>query len=250
MMVLGALAALAQRLEFEVASVKQGGGFDGFIRRIPSTTLDCSPFHCGVSGNRFSDEAASLANLIADAYAVRLHQIENLPSWGDTGRDIYDVEATMPGAPPHALADARAMLRTLLEQRFALRIHRESKQAAVLVLSVDSKGSKLSSCANGDGAALLSWERQVEALAPLMEHPVLDRTGFFGRMCTVDREDAFEALLPTLFETSGPLGESSRLEIGSKLPSAIREKWGLKIESRKEPVDFIVIDHVERPSAN
>jgi uncharacterized protein (TIGR03435 family) len=45
---------------------------------------------------RFTEEAASLVDLIMDAYQVRRFQIAGVPNWGDTGQDVYDIAAKFP----------------------------------------------------------------------------------------------------------------------------------------------------------
>ena len=82
----------------------------GFIRRPWSASIQCPPFNCGISGTRFSDEVASLADLIMDAYAIRRYQISGLPTWGDSGRDVYDVAARVEGDRTPTLAQIRRML--------------------------------------------------------------------------------------------------------------------------------------------
>jgi hypothetical protein len=62
-----------------VASVKPRVMSEGFIRRPWSARIECQPFHCGIAGLRFTEEAASLADLIMDAYQVRRFQIMGMP---------------------------------------------------------------------------------------------------------------------------------------------------------------------------
>src|SRR5690348_14096587 len=76
---------------FEVASVKVHEMQRGFARRPWSANIECPPFHCGISGDRFTEEMASLADLIMDAYQVRRYQMSGLPGWGDSGQDVYDL---------------------------------------------------------------------------------------------------------------------------------------------------------------
>ena len=139
----GALQAQSQTPPaFEVASVKQDKSHQ-WVRRPWSPNIDCGPVaKCGLFGNRFSDRVASLDDLIMDAYSVKRFQISGLPPWGDTGTDVYAVEATVGGEHP-TLNDARVMLRTLLADRFQLKIHRETRELPVYALVVARNGPKL-----------------------------------------------------------------------------------------------------------
>jgi hypothetical protein len=79
---LGTLAVQAQSdppLAFEVTSVKPHDLPQGFHRRPWSSKIECLPFHCGIAGDRFTEDASSLADLIMDAFRVRRFQIVNLP---------------------------------------------------------------------------------------------------------------------------------------------------------------------------
>ncbi len=141
-------------LAFEVASVKQHPITAGMLRRPWSPDIQCAPIgHCGIAGNRFNDEVASLTDLIMDAYSVRRYQIAGLPFWGDSGHDVYDVNATIGGGRTPTLADARQMLQTLLADRFQLKLHRETKDLPVYSLVIGKNGSKLAPVP--EGASLL-----------------------------------------------------------------------------------------------
>src|SRR5580658_227100 len=133
----------------EVASVRSHSlPAQGGMRRPWSPNIDCGPIaQCGLAGNRFT-EVASLIDLIMDAYGVRRFQVSGLPTWGDSGRDIYDIAAVVPqGKPPEGatptLDQARRMLQTLLADRFQLKLHHETKELPVYALVVTKNGSKL-----------------------------------------------------------------------------------------------------------
>src|SRR5947207_15483107 len=96
------LAQSEAPLAFEVASVKVHE-MRGFIRRPWSAKIECPPLHCGISGNRFTEDVASLGDLIMDAYKVRRYQVSGLPDWGDSGQDVYDIAAKVAGDQPPTL---------------------------------------------------------------------------------------------------------------------------------------------------
>ena len=120
--------------KFEVASVKaapspaelrlaaQGGGA-GLARRFGILTQP---------GGRFSAGTTTLKRLIAEAFEVKEYQIDGGPPWLTT--DSFDITANA-GADATP-ADVKAMLRTLLRERFGLRTHSETRQAPVYVLTI------------------------------------------------------------------------------------------------------------------
>jgi uncharacterized protein (TIGR03435 family) len=145
------------------------------------------------------------------------------------------------------------MFRTLLAERFKLRFHRETKEGAAYVLSVEKSGSKLkpgnatgpsdAPIQRGDrpgeriavGASMsdLCWYLSFTFDAPLVNQTGLD--GFYD----------FTLILPAPETANDPLDHRN-----DDLITALREQLGLKLEYRKAPVEVFVIDHVERPSEN
>ncbi len=271
---------------FEVASVKQDARYP-FVRRPWSPNIDCGPIaKCGLFGDRFNDEFASLADLIMDAYKVRRYQVLGLPDWGDNGHDVFDVEAKIGGENP-TVDQARLMLQTLLAERFQLKIHRETRELPIYALIVTKNGLKLRAsdqpCAfppapgregvgrgeKGAAAAntpkrtltlLDTWALIPERLSGRAGRPIIDKTGFDAPVyCTLDGFDPFAVLLRDM----GPGGGGARGAAprtsdaatdpgaaGASIFTAIEEKWGLKLEAQKGPVEVLVIDHVARPSEN
>ncbi len=89
-------------------------------------------------------------------------------------------------------------------------------------------------------------------LSGVLARPVLDKTGLHGvydfklEWAPEPGEDVLAALgLPSRPEAPPPV-DSSRPSIFT----AVQEQLGLRLESRKGPVEIIVIDHAERPSEN
>jgi len=257
---------------FDVASVKQNKRYS-WVRRPWSPNIDCGPIaQCGISGNRFTDDFASLADLIMDAYRVKRFQIAGLPDWGDSGRDVYDIDATIEMDRTLTLDQARRMLQTLLADRFQLKLHHETKELPVYALVVARNGPKLKPtegpCLRGtmrpiplpgerSGIGLLeSWALMGERLSPLAGRPVIDKTGFeAAAYCTLDGQDPFFVLRSQLGGGGGARGgappeASASPENGASIFTLVEEKWGLKLEAQKGPVEILVIDRVARPSEN
>jgi uncharacterized protein (TIGR03435 family) len=244
---------------------------NGFVRRPWSANIECpAPFHCGISGNRFNEDVASLADLIMDAYRLRRYQVTNLPDWGDSGKDVYDIAAKFADDQTPTVAMARRMLQTLLADRFQLKFHHETKELPVYALVAGKGALKLTQgpegpCEKGPGggpstkdpavAFITSWDHIPELLTMFSGRPVLDKTGFAGHYCTLDGQEALFAL--DLRQFGGGRGRGNAPEAapdadpgGASIFSEVQQKWGLKLESQKGPVDILVIDHVERPSGN
>ena len=265
-MLLSCAAALGAQSAFEVASVKPRVLPEGFIRRPWSARIECPPFHCGIAGMRFTEDAASLTDLIMDAYQVRRFQIASAPSWGDTGHDLYDIAARFPEGKAPTLAIARHMLQTLLAERFQLKLHHEIRDLPVYALVVGKGGSKLKpapagkTCSgdaledNPDAAFHTSWDLTPEALGMFAGRPVIDKTGMSGHYCTADGRDAMAALdiQAIMGGRGGRRGapESDESDSAASLFSELQKKWGMRLEPQKGPADVLVIDHAERPSAN
>ena len=75
-----------------------------------------------------------------------------------------------------------------------------------------------------------------------VDRPVLDRTGLTG---TFDFSLEW-SLAP---DSAEPLGAQAE-DTGPTFLVALQEQLGLKLKSTKGPVDVLVIDHVERPTAD
>jgi len=265
-MLLACAAALGAQPAFDVASVKPRIMSAGFVRRAWSARIECPPFQCGIAGMRFTEEAASLADLIMDAYRVRRFQVVGMPTWGDTGQDVYDISAKFPEGQTPTLEMARRMLQALLAERFQLKVHHETRDLPVYALVVGKGGSKLKRAPAGqtcDGDALeddpaaafhTSWDLVPEQLGMFAGRPVIDQTGMSGHYCTADGSDAMSALdmRAIMGGRGGRRGapETDEGDSAANVFSEVQQKWGLRLAAQKGSAGVVVIDHVERPSAN
>ena len=124
----------APKLEFEVASIKptprglgQGTGLPPGCHGGPGTN-DPISYTCG---------NLSFSGLVSTAYSVRYDQL-SAPSWADMAR--FDLRARLPqGATTEQLP---LMLQNLLQDRFKLAVHRESRELPGYELTVASSGPK------------------------------------------------------------------------------------------------------------
>ncbi len=246
----------------------------------------------GSSPGRLSESCVTVMSLIRQAYIEYADgrqtfpsslPIEGGPAWINS--ESYSIEATAEGAPEQALMKG-PMLQALLNQRFKLKVHSESKQAPIYALSVAKGGPKFQpanpvSCVpfdtnlsppypqfcgqpkRGDPGlhligATMSDLCKILSAPEISDRPVVDKTGLTGM---------FDVQLPTIGEltgiTRGPLrdthtGAADSVPIDQAAPGDSRfdgmraaiEKLGLSLAPAKGPSRFLVIDQVERPSDN
>ncbi len=76
-----------------------------------------------------------------------------------------------------------------------------------------------------------------------LDHAVVDATGLTGMY-------DFTIEFTPEFNGPPPPGLPKFDETGPPFQQALKEQLGLKLNSSKQTIDTIVIDHVERPSAN
>lgn len=215
----------ATPLAFEVASIK------------PSPP-ERTGFPYRVGPNTFSMQAR-LDHLIQEAYQVEYYQVAGGPAQSD----FYDVEAKA-GTDANT-QQIRAMLQTLLADRFHLKLHRENRTMAGYVLSVDKGGPKLPPAKTDvppDSQGVVQVGGGVWARGATMKHvalgltleleqPVLDQTKIEGN---------YDFWLRFDIGDDGVLGS---------VFTALHDV-GLRLEARKVPIEVLVIDSADRPSAN
>jgi uncharacterized protein (TIGR03435 family) len=135
------------RLTFEVASIKPTTLNPATIEALNAAG---KPPKMGrsVSGTRVNYDYMSMRELIAEAYQVKYHQVVG-PDWLNSVR--FDIAARMPA--PASGDDSPIMLQRLLEERFKLSVHRQSKEQSVLALTVAKRGPKLKEFAPPEAGA-------------------------------------------------------------------------------------------------
>jgi uncharacterized protein (TIGR03435 family) len=164
----------------------------------------------------------------------------------------YDITARAGGAVPRE--QLRLMLQSLLADRFQLKIHRESKSGPVYRLVVAKGGPKLEeSESNGDlvmsrtADALVFRNAEIFRLAGSLslDRMVVDETGLKGFYnFTVKLPEDLRQNPPVKSETPSPDSPSAALF------ADVLKPLGLQLIAATAPVDYLVIDHVERPSGN
>jgi bla regulator protein blaR1 len=235
----------SSRPKFEVASVKASDPQD------PRTFMVTPP-----NGSRFSTTGASLKFLIGIAYEKAPAQVSGGPSWLDTDR--FEIDARPDTAVPglEGYKRTKLMLQSLLEERFKLAVHTETRQESVYELVLTKTGSKLKEVSFGvprqemRRGELLVTSTRLSFVTPifstLVQRPVIDKTGLAGvydfTLKFRPEPNAAGAAAPD----APPLADPEAPGIFT----AIQEQLGLRLESAKGPVEILVVDHAEKPEAN
>jgi uncharacterized protein (TIGR03435 family) len=221
---------------FEVATIK------------PSKPEEHGP-RFQFEGRRFSVIHTSLIDLVNFASGLQQRQILDAPDWVASER--YDISAVPDGQGEPSIQQWQSMVKKLMTDRFQLKFHYEKRELPVYLLTVARSGPKLKrSDLNGPAGLgggpgnLGATNATIADIAELLGHgfldrPVVDQTGLTGRF------DLTLRWTPAELQSS-----TENADAPPELFTAIQEQLGLKLVSTKAPVDVIVIDRVERPSAN
>ena len=212
-------------------------------------------------GRQFMTINTTVADLITFAYGVHARQITAGPEWLES--DKYDVTGQPEAQGQPNERQVRALVRSLLADRFKLEVQRGTKDLPVYALTVGTGGPKLSrndTNPNGLPALFFKGLGTLPALnasmadfagvmqAAVLDRPVVDKTGLSGR---------FDFTLRWTPDDSQFRGMGVRVPAPVDDPNAppglftaIQEQLGLKLESTNAPVEVLVITRVERPSEN
>ena len=228
----------------------------------------------------FSATNVSLKQLILLTWGINDERLSGAPSWIDHAN--YDIEAKVDGADVPALKgltidQRREMVRKLLEDRFALKTHEETKELPVYALVVAKGGPKMHEAKAGDtypngvkgpdgkGGAGMMWFNGKELTAQgvpisnLMRflsnqtgRTVIDKTGLTGNYdFTLElpaRQGPMAMQKPSGSDAAG--ADSAPEDAGPSIFTLVQDQLGLKLESTKAPLSVVFIDHVEQPSEN
>jgi uncharacterized protein (TIGR03435 family) len=252
------------RAQFEVASVK--------VHPPPITQVGIAN-----RGGRFVSTGFSLKMLVARGYAVPESRIAGLPAWAESER--YDIEAKAPETS--APGQLQQMIQTMLEDRFQLKVHKETRELPVYDLTVPRNGSKLKlstdqtpppplvpvvpspgaprqrgsagfGITNGrftfEGSAI-PISMLVNSLQQRVDRPVIDKTGLTG-LFDIKLEWVPGAEAPPLPFSQNPDAPPPPPVDGPSIFTAIQEQLGLRLEGAKGPLEVIVIDSAQRPAEN
>jgi uncharacterized protein (TIGR03435 family) len=216
-----------------------------------------------------------LKPVLMEAFKVKMDQIAG-PSWLDA--DCFEIFARIPeGATRDQVP---AMLQALLADRFKLAAHKEDRTRPGYALAVDKSGPKFKESVPGSdfkglhagqrtfgaapGASGIKGSMTMASLARFLSNglggPVQDLTGLKGTY-DIDLTWAPDRTIEPMgaFASNYAAAHPGSADGGADLPpaptadifTAIRDSLGLRLEPRKQPVEELVIDHIERvPTEN
>ena len=239
--------------EFEVASVRPSGPNQREMNGLYT-----------YPGGKVRCNGCRLEYLIMMAFDVQQFQISGGPAWIDlVSGETFDVEAKPADSSSSALSnpaspksapneEQREMLQSLLADRFQLKFHREIKEGTDYILSrgtgqlklTPSKDKSAFAWAGGISGGWfgggirgenISMPQLAARLSRFLKRPVLDQTGLEGS-----------------FDFEYRLGGEDN-DNDANIPSFLLMSMkgiGLMLKPGHGPVETIVIDHLEKPSAN
>jgi uncharacterized protein (TIGR03435 family) len=257
--------------EFEVASIKKARSDESYGYRFGP-------------GGRAVLTHLRLRDLILVAWHIQDFRILGDADWINS--ENYDVEAKAEGNPSED--EFRVMLQSLLAERFHLAIRRETRELPLYTLVPAKNGARLGTgmMATKEGSCMPVNEysgpqpppetlkppmcgfrqrlRPQSRGAPLMQLTANGVTSvWFARSLgtILDREVTDDTGLDGSYDFTLDYAPDDGLlkrvapdaqpdDTAPSLFTALQEQLGLKLDSRKGPVEVFVIDHAERPSEN
>ena len=242
---------------FEVATIRPSAPDEPHARSL------------GWEGRRFTVHYTTMSQMVQFAYNLQAKQIVHAPGWLDS--TTYDIEGLAPAGEPAGreptAAEFRGMMQRLLAERLGMKVHWEPRTMSAYELVVAKSGAKLmpaKELASQDKAEIApgvriqrgphEWMRVLgvrgtmpELAAELQrvetDRPVVDRTGITG---TFDFEMTATSTKPYFAGEAADTSDAAPPTIFT----ALQESLGLKLEPMKTDVQCLVVDGVERPSAN
>ncbi len=234
------------RLVYDVAFVKpsEPDASDGEVDPLPG-------------GTGYNALRISVKDMLSVMYRVPGRQITGGPEW--LYSEKFDVLARTDR--PYSIDDLHLMFQNLLADRFNLKLHRQIKPGPVYVLTIASSGLKMKLVDPGKDrhspVTTGSNDETTGSRVPMNyfcfwlgqnlqndQRPVLDKTGLTG---TYDFTLKFRPQLPPDASTEGMSPETQSLP---SIFTALKDQLGLELIPQKGPVETLVIDHAEKPSAN
>lgn len=234
---------------FDVATIKAVGPDEGKGRYI---TMQGT--------HRFVAKDYTLKLLIAAAYDLNPKTISGGPSWVES--DPYNILAESPGETRPSHDEQMAMLRSLISDRFKLTFHRESREFSIFELQLTKGGPKLKPPATSDqppavGPAVVYPQRVVLTVhnatmgdftsllqRAILDRPVIDKTGLTGRY------DFELEWAPDETQFGGAVPVAPADAPAAPLFRAIQDQLGLRLVATRGPVDALIVNTAERPTAD
>ena len=237
--------AKPSHLTYEIGSVRPSDQSleDGSINPFPN-------------GIGYHADRVTVRDMLAVMYRIPSRQVVGGPEWVYTER--FDVVGRADGT--YSIDELHVMFENLLMERFNLKLHFADETGPVYMLRVAKSGLKMTAVPadtvrrspiyttdeqsyTGDHVPLnyLCWwlAQQLES----DQRPVVDQTGLQGTY-------SFKLRFRPESEQSVSAGDVGEAEDLPSIFQALREQLGLELTREKGPVSRLVIDHIEKPSAN
>jgi uncharacterized protein (TIGR03435 family) len=231
------ISAAAAQPVFDVASIhasQLGKGGEGSRRE----NIQASPGSLNMRN-------VTLKSSIRWAYHVMEYQVTG-PDWLNFER--YDIVAKASG--PAAEDQLRLMLQALLADRFKLTLHRETKDLQAYVMVAAKGGIKFHESQDSGEPAIerdksmtavhfkrVPASQVVEMLSNVLHAPVINNTGLTGY---------YDATIDIAKYMQDRPASDSPADIVPILITGLEQELGLKLESKKMPLDLLIIDHAEK----
>jgi len=237
--------------KFEVATIKPGK---------PNQPGKNSGFR----GREFRARNFSVNDLIGFAYGLHTKQIVGAQEWFDT--ELFDISGVPDVEGRPSTAQMNMLMENLLLNRFQLKFHFEQQELPVYSLTVKSTPKMNVSKPSADSASGFGFRGRLGDLQvvnmtmadfgkwmqrDVTDRPVLDQTGLTGRYDFLLKWTPDDSQFAR-FRSMGTLPQINPEEANAPpgLFTALQEQLGLKMEPTRAKMNVIVVDHVERPSAN
>lgn len=240
-------ARVSKALSYEVVSIKLHHSSDSFggMRTL---------------SDGFEWANIPMAVLVRGVYGIVIDsQIAGLPGWATSDR--YDIEAKVDAGtaeswkkltPAERWAQEQPMMLQILTDRCNFKAHLQKRELPVYHLVIAKGGLKMKEAQAGEGSMEdMSHGGKMVARAMAVDSVASSFTGIVGRMI-VDKTELgekkfdFDLSWTPVEQVSG----NTDIEGGPSIFTALEEQLGLKLVPDKEQVQVLVIDHMERPSAN
>lgn len=222
---------------FEVATIRANDS------QTPANIIQITP-------GSLNFRNATLNFVIRWAYDVTDSQF-NGPAWISSTR--FDIVAKT--AAPADEARMRLMLQSMLADRFGVKVHRETQAMQIYAITIAKGGPKFQESTTEGPSEIertnpmllaahhISMKEVADRISQEIGRPVVDATGLKGR---------YEIRMDvTPYVTRSAGGGEGQLDMMSILFTGFQDLLGLKLESRKDNVQILIVDHVEKsPTEN
>lgn len=249
------MAAAIAAFVIQCAAAGAGPAFEvASITPCPPGTPAPEMEHTGIEnfvspGGRFTARATTVVFLMEWAYGIQPWQHSDGPGW--LGNDRFDIMAKADHDATES--EMKQMARTLLAERFGLRVHRELKEMPAYVLAVGKSAPNLAPPQDGETHTLrismtpipnqklavfhiqatrYTLAQLADVFARRMDRVIVNRTG-------MDGEYDFRLELTPDENHPSPVDQSLLLE-------ALRQQIGLDVRSEKTGVDYYVVEGAEK----